>query len=99
MLTSCGKAKSASSSNRKGSAKSNVSGIQQGNKIILSWTMPARNASDGSILNIQRIDIYRLTEPLDAPLSLSEEDFTSGSTLIATLPVKDSDFALKKLSL
>lgn len=30
----------------------NVSGLQRGNQILLTWTMPARNAPDGSILNI-----------------------------------------------
>ncbi len=74
-----------------------ISGFQRGDQISLRWTMPARNAPDGSILNIERIDIYRLTEPLNAPLSLSEEQFASQSNLIKTISVSDEDFARKEL--
>ena len=35
---------------------------QVGSQINLSWQMPARNASKGSTLNINRADIYRLAE-------------------------------------
>ncbi len=75
-----------------------ISGFQRGDKVNLTWTMPARNAPDGSILNIDRADIYRLAEPLNAPLTLLEEEFASRSTLIATLPLTDADFGLKKIS-
>ncbi|MGI8639559.1 MAG: fibronectin type III domain-containing protein [Pyrinomonadaceae bacterium] len=75
-----------------------ISGFQRGNKVNLTWTMPARNASDGSILNIDRADIYRLAEPLKSALTLSEEEFASRSTLIATLPLTDADFGLKQIS-
>jgi hypothetical protein len=60
--------------------------------------MPARNASNASILNIDRVDIYRLAEPLSTSLSLTEEEFASRSTLIATVAIKDSDFGLKEKS-
>src|SRR6185436_18271896 len=60
-----------------------VAGFQRGNQVILSWKMPARNAPKSSVLNISRADIYRLAEPASAPLRLSEEDFSSRSTLIA----------------
>jgi tRNA A37 N6-isopentenylltransferase MiaA len=60
--------------------------------------MPARNASSGSIINIDRVDVYRLIEPLSAPLSLTEESFVSRSTLIASVPVSKTDFAKKQLS-
>ena len=59
--------------------------------------MPARNAADGSILNIDRIDVYRLAEPLNAALTLSEEEFASRSNLIATIPVSGEDFGRKEL--
>lgn len=75
-----------------------INGIQIGNEIRVIWQMPARNAPDGSILNISRVDVYRLAEPLDASLSLTEEEFASRSTLIGSVPVSDSDFALKQLS-
>lgn len=78
--------------------RAEISGIQRGNQVILNWTMPARNASGASLLNIDRVDIYRLTEPLDGALTLSEEEFASSSTLIATVPVSDADFGRKNLS-
>lgn len=72
-----------------------ISGAQIGSNINLVWQMPARNAQHGNALNISRADIYRLAEPLSAPLSLTEDEFASNSTLIASLPIVDSDFALK----
>jgi fibronectin type 3 domain-containing protein len=60
--------------------------------------MPARNAPQGSVLNISRADVYRLAEPLLSPLTLSEEEFASRSTLVATLNIRDSDFGAKELS-
>ncbi len=75
-----------------------ISGFQRGNKVNLTWMMPARNAPDGSILNIDRADIYRLAEPLNSTLTLSEEEFASRSTLIASLKITDQDFGLKKIN-
>jgi hypothetical protein len=75
-----------------------IEGVQRGNLIILSWTMPARNVPDGSALNIDRVDIYRLAEPLSTPLSLTEEEFSSRSTLITSKKISDDDFALKKIT-
>jgi hypothetical protein len=65
--------------------------------VILSWKMPLRNASAGSVLNISRADIYRLAEPLSSPLGLSEEEFASRSTLVSTLDVSNTDFGGKEL--
>jgi hypothetical protein len=75
-----------------------IAGFQRGDRVVLSWKMPARNAPAGSILNISRADIYRLAEPLTSPLALSEEEFASRSVLIATLKVENSDFGLKQMS-
>ena len=60
--------------------------------------MPARNAGKGSILNISRADIYRLAEPANASLDLSEEEFASRSILIATVPITDADFGLNTIT-
>jgi hypothetical protein len=75
-----------------------LSGFQRGSNVMLSWRMPARNAGKGSVLNISRADIYRLAEPANTPLTLSEEEFASRSILIATVPITDADFGLKNLS-
>ncbi len=76
--------------------KVEILGEQRGNVVMLSWTMPARNASDGSILNIDRIDVYRYAEPSNLTLSLTEEEFSSRSTLISSIKFSNSDFGLKK---
>src|SRR5258708_3525681 len=75
-----------------------VSGFQRGNQVILSWKMPARNAPKSSVLNISRADVYRLAEPANSPLLLSEEEFANRSTLIAALAITDADFGLKTLT-
>lgn len=75
-----------------------ISGTQRGNLVILSWSMPVRNAASGSILNINRVNIYRLIEPLNTPLSLTEENFATRSTLIASVPITESDFSRKLLT-
>jgi fibronectin type 3 domain-containing protein len=75
-----------------------ISGFQRGDGVILSWKMPARNAKSKDLLNIASIDIYRLAEPLNSPLSLSEEDFASRCTLIKNLPVTNADFGLKTMA-
>lgn len=75
-----------------------IAGFQRGNQVQLSWTMAARNASDGNLLNISRADIYRLTESASSSSTISEEDFASRSTLIATVPISDTDFALKQMT-
>ncbi len=95
---SCGKRKPPVAPNERISQKIEVSGFQRGDKINLSWKMPARNASEGNIRNINRADIYRLAEKSDSTLTLSEAEFASRSTLIATVPISDSDFALKTLT-
>ena len=69
-----------------------ITGFQRGSQVILSWTMPAKNAPSGNFLHINRADIYRLAEPLSAPQTLSEEEFASRSTLVATLTIRESDF-------
>ena len=56
-----------------------------------------RNAPKGDVLRIERADIYRLTEPLNSPQALSEEEFASRSLIIATLKIDDNDFGGKTL--
>ncbi len=77
--------------------RAELAGFQRGNQVILSWTMPARNAPAGNVQNISRIDIYRLAEPATSPLQLSEEEFASRSIVISTIPVTNADFGLKTL--
>lgn len=62
-----------------------LSGSQRGNQVILSWPAPLRNAPDDSVQSIRRIDVYRLAEKPEAPLTLTEEDFSARSTLIGSV--------------
>jgi hypothetical protein len=98
MSLSCGKRKPPLPPTERVVQRVEIGGFQRGNQVILSWKMPARNAPAGSVLNINRADIYRLAEPLNSPLGLSEEEFASRSTLVATLNIRDSDFGAKTLS-
>lgn len=75
-----------------------ISGFQRGSQVVLSWRMPARNAGQSDLLNISRADIYRLAEPANSARVLSEDEFVSRSTLIASLPISPDDFALQRLS-
>lgn len=75
-----------------------ISGFQRGNSINLTWQMPLRNANDTSVLNINRVEVYRLAEELKSPTNISEEEFASRSTLITSIPIADTDFARKTLS-
>ncbi|MEO7506364.1 MAG: hypothetical protein ABIZ95_03920 [Pyrinomonadaceae bacterium] len=62
-----------------------LTGVQQANQITLSFPTPRRNAPDGSVQSIRRIDVYRLAESPNAPLPLTEEDFANRSTLIGSV--------------
>ena len=98
MSLSCGKRKPPLPPKERVAQRVEISGFQRGNQVILSWKMPARNAPEGNTLHINRADIYRLAEPLTSPQGLSEGEFASRSTLIATLDIGDDDFAMKTLS-
>lgn len=60
--------------------------------------MPARNTSENDALYINTIDIYRLIEPLESSQLITEEDFSSRSTIIKTISISADDFALKTLT-
>lgn len=55
---------------------------QQGTSIIISFPVAKQTRTD----KLKRVDIYRLFEPVTAPLGLSAEDFTTRAALIASLP-------------
>ena len=66
-----------------------LTGYQQANQIMLSWPAPHRNAPDGNVQSIRRIDVYRLAESPDSPLPLTEEDFANRSTLIGSVTYEE----------
>jgi hypothetical protein len=67
-----------------------LSGVQRGNRVILSWPAPRRNASDESVQSIRRADVYRLAEAVSDPLPLTEEEFSARSTLIGSVSFEQS---------
>lgn len=98
LFSACGKRKPPLPPTEKVSQRLEIEGIQQGNKILLSWTMPVRNAGRGNILRIDRIDVYRLAEPLASNSGISEDEFASRGTLIDSVKVTDDDFARKRMT-
>ena len=72
-----------------------ISGFQRGDKVILSWKMPEKNAAANDVEHITRVDIYRLAERLASPLTLSEQEFASRSVVVASVKVRDDDFGSK----
>lgn len=97
LVGACGKRKPPLPPTERVVQRAEVSGFQRGNQVILGWKMPMANAPVGSVLHISRADIYRLTERLDAPQSLSEEEFAGRSQVVATIPLSAGDFGGKTL--
>jgi len=95
---SCGKRKPPLPPSERVAQRVSIDGFQRGNQVLLSWKMPARNAPTKSLLHISRVDVYRLAEPANAPLVLSEEEFAARSIQIASVPVTDSDFGMKTMT-
>jgi hypothetical protein len=78
--------------------RAEITAFQRGNQVVLSWKMPARNAPAGNVQHIASVDVFRLAEPLNSPLTMTEEEFASRSLLIASMPITNADFGLKTLS-
>ncbi len=93
---SCGKRKPPLPPVEKIQQRGEISGLQRGKTVILTWTLPAKNPADGKTSGIVRADVYRLAEAVNSPLTLSAEEFASRSSLISTVPVGDSDFVVGK---
>ena len=66
-----------------------LSGAQRGNQVILSWPGPRRNAGEGSVQSIRRIDVYRVAEKPNAPLSMTEEEFAARATVVGSVPYSE----------
>lgn len=56
-----------------------LTGFQRGSQIILNWPAPPNRS------RLQRIDVYRLVEPLSAPLPLAEEEFAARASIVGYL--------------
>ena len=59
--------------------------VQRGPVIFISWPAPPLVKQDSSVSYIERIDIYRLAERRDEPAVLDEDDFENLSQIIGFL--------------
>jgi hypothetical protein len=75
-----------------------LSGAQRGNQVILSWPAPRRNAPEGSVQSIRRVDVYRLAEAIKDPLPLTEEEFSARATLIGSVTFEQIQKATDTIS-
>ena len=66
-----------------------LSGAQRGNQIILNWPAPLRNAPEGSVQSIRRVDVYRVAERPNAPLPLTEEEFAARANLVGSVTYEE----------
>ncbi len=78
--------------------RAELSGFQRGNTVVLSWKMPARNADAGSVLFIDRAEIYRLAEPMTSPQQITEAEFATRAMVIGSQKFEPDDFALKTIT-
>lgn len=62
-----------------------MSGAQRGDQVILTWPAPRRNAAEGSVQSIRRVDVYRVAEKPHTPLPMTEEEFAARATLIGSV--------------
>jgi len=75
-----------------------LSGAQRGNRVILSWPAPRRNAGEGSVQSIRRVDVYRVAEKPNAPLPMTEEEFATRAHLIGSVTYEEIKKAGEELT-
>lgn len=66
-----------------------LTGVQRGNEITLMWPAPLRNAGEGSVQSIRRVDVYRVAEKVNAPRPMTEDQFEERATLIGSVPYEE----------
>lgn len=98
VFSSCGKRGAPLPPIERVQQRTTISGVQRGSQVNINWQMPSRNAPDGSVLSVAKVEVYRLAERVNSPLTLNEEEFAAQSTLIASVPISDNDFARKTLT-
>src|ERR1041385_9293756 len=62
-----------------------LTGLQRGNRVILTWPAPVRNAKEGSVQSIRRVDVYRVAQKPTAPLPLTEDQFAAKAILVGSV--------------
>lgn len=97
-LPSCGKRQPPIPPIEATSQEVKIAGFQRGNDVVITWGMPFDNGADKIAFKIKSVNVYRLVESSNAPLTLSEDEFASRSVLISTILVTINDFARQQMT-
>lgn len=85
ILSACGKVGPPVPPSRISERTSDLTAIQQGSTILLSWPSPSLVKNEESRFYISRVDIFRLTERRDQEPVLDPDDFEATAELIGFL--------------
>lgn len=96
-LTACGKVGAPVPPARLTERTSDLSAIQRGGKIVLSWPVPPLGAKESSRSYIERADIYRLNEQRDQDPILDPDDYEDLAQLIGYLDRATIEAQVKQL--
>jgi hypothetical protein len=80
--TSCGKVSAPVAPSRLSERTADLTAIQRGASILLSWPPPALVRDESSRFYISRVDIYRLTERRDQEPVLDPDDYAETAQVI-----------------
>jgi len=84
-FTSCGKIGAPIPPARLTERASDLSAIQRGSKILLSWSPPALGKKESTSSYVERVDIYRLLEKFEQEPVLDEDDYETSAKIIGTM--------------
>jgi fibronectin type III domain protein len=84
-FASCGKMAPPTAPIRLSERTSELTAIQRGSTVILSWPAPALGQKESSRFYIERADIYRLKETRDQEPVLDPDDFEQSAILVGYL--------------
>lgn len=83
--TGCGKVGAPVPPTRLSERTSELTAIQRGDTVLLTWPVPALVPDESSRLFISRVDIYRLTETRDQEPVLDPDDFAETAQIVAVI--------------
>lgn len=67
-----------------------LTGLQRGEQVVLTWPPPARNTNGTPVSTLQRIDVYRLVEARTyQPSPLNAEAFARRAQKIRSIPAEE----------
>src|SRR5713101_1241256 len=67
-----------------------LTGIQKGGQVVLTFPAPARNTNGTPVTTLQRVDMYRLMEPRAyQPATITAEDFARRAQRIQSIPASE----------